>query len=80
MELSELRKLLCLKQSDVADIERATKGRIFRTAVADALGAGIDSFTGVSQGKRIAASIVSFVALPVVLAHLLQFPDEGAVV
>jgi len=46
-ELTKLRKLLCLSSEAVADIDRATKGRIFRSAVNDALGAGIDGFTQV---------------------------------
>ena len=46
-ELAKLRKLLCLPKDAVAGIDRATKGRIFRTAVNDALGAGIDGFTQV---------------------------------
>ena len=44
-ELATLRKLLCLPKEAVADIDTATKGRIFRTAVQSALGAGIDGFT-----------------------------------
>ena len=52
-ELATLRKLLCLPKEAVADIDTATKGRIFRTAVQSALGAGIDGFT---QARR--ASIV----------------------
>lgn len=31
----------------MADIDRATRGRVFRAAVQDALGAGIDGFTQV---------------------------------
>jgi Chloroplast envelope transporter len=46
-ELSNLRKLLCLTKEAVADIDMATKGRIFRKAVESALGAGIDGFTQV---------------------------------
>ena len=48
-ELATLRKLLCLPKEAVADIDTATKGRIFRTAVQSALGAGIDGFT---QARR----------------------------
>jgi Chloroplast envelope transporter len=47
-ELAKLRKLLCLTKEAVADIDTATKGRIFRTAVQSALGAGIDNFTQVA--------------------------------
>lgn len=50
-ELAKLRKLLCLSSEAVADIDRATKGRIFRLAVNDALSAGIDGFTQVRNTK-----------------------------
>lgn len=46
-ELASLRKLLCLPKEAVAEIDTATKGRVFRTAVQSALGAGIDGFTQV---------------------------------
>ncbi len=52
-ELAKLRKLLCLTKDAVADIDHATKGRVFRAAVQDALAAGIDGFTQVGFTDRI---------------------------